>query len=165
MKYITFACCMVALAGCSSSDDDGSLTDLDSNDSDVVDVTEVDVMAVAANPDAVFVTPEGVNFQETPFPGVELANAFSNDDTGSHETFVRVAAGGEIPPHMHTQGTYSVVVSGPMEIPAKIASSSYIKTVLLMCFQQAVFDPKWELLLEILLLEKCRLMTLPDLWT
>ena len=57
MKYITLACCMVALAGCSSSDDDGSLTDLDSNDSDVVDVTEVDVMAVAANPDAVFVTP------------------------------------------------------------------------------------------------------------
>jgi len=120
MKYITLACCMVALAGCSSSDDDGSLTDLDSSDSDVVDVTEVDVMAVAANPDAVFVTPEGVNFQETPFQGVELANAFSNDDTGSHETFVRVAAGGEIPPHMHTQGTYSVVVSGPMEIPVPL---------------------------------------------
>jgi len=75
---------------------------------------------VPVNPNAVFVTPDMVEFQDTPFPGVSLATAFSNETLGSHETFVQVEAGGAIPPHMHTEGTYSIVVDGPMEIPVPI---------------------------------------------
>ena len=113
MKYLALAGCVIALAGCSSNDDNGVTV------GPIVDA-DVDGITVAANPDAVFVTPERVEFQDTPFPGVALANAFSNEDLGSHETFVRVAAGGEIPPHMHTEGTYSIVVNGPMEIPVPL---------------------------------------------
>jgi len=118
----------------SGSDPDGDGWGFENNTSCVVtgrsqNTTDSSVMTpdtmmgdamVMANPEAVFVTPEMVNFQDTPFPGVQLANAFSNDNSGSHETFVKVEAGGEIPPHTHTQGTYSMVFSGPMQIPVPL---------------------------------------------
>lgn len=122
MKKIVIASCMLGVIGCSSSDDDeseGLPTIMSGADGDGVEMTDTGMM-VAANPEAVFVTREMVEFQDTPFPGVALAQAFSNETSGSHETFVRVAAGGAIPPHMHSQGTYSIVVDGPMEIPTPI---------------------------------------------
>ena len=126
MKHILAISCMLALVACSSDDDDAPVTDADAGsmmdstanaDTDsMMDTTAV----VDANPEAVFVTPDMVDFQDTPFPGVALAQAFSDPMDGSHETFVRVAAGGAIPPHTHPEGTYSIVVDGPMEIPAPI---------------------------------------------
>jgi len=136
MKKLILASCMLSLAACSSDDDDAAVVENDANQMDngvmMVDAMDsddmmmvdgmmmVDAMMVPANPDAVFVLADEVAFGETGFDGVELAQAFSNDETGSHETFVRVAAGGAIPPHMHSQGTFSVVVNGPMEIPVPI---------------------------------------------
>ncbi|MBX2886476.1 MAG: DUF4437 domain-containing protein [Granulosicoccus sp.] len=102
-KKFLLPCCVLVVVGCGGGNDDNSI-DIDTD----------------GNADAVFVTREMVSFQDTPFPGVQLAQAFSNDDTGSHETFVRVSAGGAIPPHIHSQGTWSIVVDGPMEIPVPI---------------------------------------------
>ncbi len=119
MKHLIALSCIIALAGCSSSDDDSSAmtnTDTDMETGGMVDTGTM----VAADPAAVFVTPDMVEFQDTPFPGVALAQAFSDPMDGSHETFVQVAAGGAIPPHFHTEGTYSVVIDGPMEIPVPI---------------------------------------------
>lgn len=107
MKTMVIACSLLSVAGCASNSNVRSIGVSDKN-------------SIAANSEAVFVTPDRVEFQDTPFPGVALANAFSNDSTGAHETFVKVSAGGAIPPHMHTQGTYSIVVDGPMEIPVPI---------------------------------------------
>jgi|GEM_PF-1934791 len=115
MKMAVIAGCMIALVGCSSDDDDA-----DAGNVDAVDSTVDGGVVVPANADALFMTPEMVEFQDTPFPGVALAQAFSDPMDGSHETFVRVAANGAIPPHTHPEGTYSIVIDGPMEIPAPI---------------------------------------------
>ena len=119
MKKILIASCMIALVSCGSDDDDdsdaGVVTD------SMMDTGMMDTgIVVPADADAVFMTPEMVSFQDTPFPGVQLGQAFSDETTGAHETFVRVAAGGAIPPHTHSQGTYSIVIDGPMEIPVPI---------------------------------------------
>jgi len=106
MKKLILASCVTILVGCSSDDD-----------ADVVAPGEI---PVAANPDAVFMPADMISFQDTPFSGVQLANAFNDETTGAHETFIKVAAGGAIPPHTHSQGTYSIVVDGPMEIPVPI---------------------------------------------
>lgn len=111
MKKTIALTCLLTLAACSDNDSDSIVDNVD--DTDMQE-------SVIANPDALFVTPDQVVFQDTPFPGVQLAQAFSNEATGAHETFVRVAASGAIPPHMHTQGTYSIVIDGPMEIPVPI---------------------------------------------
>jgi len=102
MKNAIVVGCMLALVGCA-----------DQNSSNINS-------EVAANPDAIFVTPEKVGFGDSGLPGVQLATAFGDAGTGPHETFIKVAAGGFIPPHTHTQGTYSIVVNGPMEIPVPI---------------------------------------------
>ena len=128
MKHLIALSCIVALAGCSSSDDDSSaITDADT---DVETGGMVDTgTIVAVDPAAVFVTPDMVEFQDTPFPGVALAQAFNDPMDGSHETFVQVAAGGAIPPHFHTEGTYSVVIDGPMEIPVPIDEMNPLEMV------------------------------------
>jgi len=106
---ILLGSCMIALTGCGT---------VGTADRGIPGGS--DRVVVAADPAAVFVTREMIEFQDTPFPGVALANAFNNETNGSHETFVRVAAGGAIPPHLHTEGTYSIVIEGPMEIPVPI---------------------------------------------
>lgn len=114
-KKALIASCVFVLVGCGSDDDDSG-----GPDNAMTDTGMTDADTISANAEAVFVTANMVEFQDTPFPGVALGPAFSNDATGAHETFVRVAAGGAIPPHMHTQGTWSIVVDGPMEIPVPI---------------------------------------------
>jgi len=87
MKHIIALSCMLTLAAC-SSEDDSLVIDIETDeDSIVIDVDPDDV--VAADPVAVFVTPEMIDFQDTPFPGVALAQAFSDPMDGSHETFVQ----------------------------------------------------------------------------
>lgn len=113
MKKFILLLSLLALAACSDNDDDGNI------DTAVVNVT-TDADFVAVNPDAVFVTRDMVEFVDTPFEGVALGPAFSQEGTGAHETFVRVSANGFIPPHTHTEGTYSMVIDGPIEIPVPI---------------------------------------------
>lgn len=120
-KKLLIASSVIAVIGCSSDDDDATEMDVVMSGADMTDVSMMGSDTdVEANADAIFVTPDMVAFQDTPFDGVQLAQAFSNAETGSHETFVKVAAGGAIPPHMHTEGTYSLVIDGPMEIPTPI---------------------------------------------
>ena len=66
MKHLIALSCIVALAGCSSSDDDSSaITDADT---DVETGGMVDTgTIVAVDPAAVFVTPDMVEFQDTRF--------------------------------------------------------------------------------------------------
>jgi len=110
MKKLILVGCMLTLAACSSNDDS------DATDANIGEMDNGEMM-VPANPEAIFVTPDMIEFQETLFPGVSLALAFSNETLGSHETFVQVAAGGAIPPHMHTEGTYSKdVTTGIMRL-------------------------------------------------
>ena len=124
LKKVLLASCLVTVAGCSSDDDDSDMntgmTDINMVDNGMTDNGMTDTDVIPANPDAVFVTPDMVAFADTPFSGVALGPAFNNDETGAHETFVRVAAGGAIPPHTHPEGTWSIVVDGPMQIPAPI---------------------------------------------
>ena len=120
-KQALIAGCVFVLVACGSDDDDSGGPNTGMTDAGMMtdsEMTETDT--VAANADTAFITAGMVVFQDTPFPGVALVPAFSNDVTGAHETFVRVTAGGAIPPHMHTQGTWSIVVDGPMEIPVPI---------------------------------------------
>ena len=119
IRNIVLASCLIALVGCSSDDDDDTSADAVTDSTIDEDMMDTGVM-VPADANAVFMTAEMVDFQDTPFPGVQLAQAFSDETTGAHETFVRVAAGGAIPPHTHSQGTYSIVIDGPMEIPVPI---------------------------------------------
>ena len=117
-KKLLITSVALVVVGCSSNDDDSSNLETDMTAGGMAS-TDGD-MVIMANPEAVFVTPDRVDFQDTPFPGVQLAQAFSNAESGAHETFVKVAAGGAIPPHMHSEGTYSIVIDGPMEIPTPI---------------------------------------------
>lgn len=61
-------------------------------------------------------------------PGVSFAPAFGDWERGAHGKFVRIAPGGKVPPHTHSQPYHAVFVSGRLANSVNGAAAAEVRS-------------------------------------